>query len=91
MSSLFTVAVLLAAVTLASLVSSNHEEDFAFDISDDLEVELDGGQLRKWNNREIVARVGKTFHLVIPKDAFEGTVEKFEVNKNKYKFNFQTI
>lgn len=79
MSSHFTVALLLAAVTLSSLVFSNHEEDFAFDVSDDLEVELDGGQLRKWNNKEIVAKVGKTFHLVIPKDAFLGKIDNFEV------------
>ncbi|XP_018567551.1 dystroglycan isoform X2 [Anoplophora glabripennis] len=85
MSSNLTVVVLLAALTLASLVSSNHEEDFGFDISDDLEVELEGGQLRKWNDREIIAQVGKTFHLAIPKDAFEGKVENLEVKRHNGK------
>ncbi|KAJ8916352.1 hypothetical protein NQ315_005049 [Exocentrus adspersus] len=80
-----TVTLLLAATTLPCLILSNHEEDFAFDVSDDLEVEFDGDQVNKWNNREIVAHVGKVFHLTIPKEAFGGKVDNFEVKRHNGK------
>nr|XP_023019898.1 dystroglycan-like [Leptinotarsa decemlineata]XP_023019899.1 dystroglycan-like [Leptinotarsa decemlineata] len=79
------VAMLLAiAILLAPIVVADNE-DFAFDVADDLQVEFEGGRLLKWSERELTAYVGRAFHLIVPKEAFEGNVKYFEAKKHSGK------
>nr|XP_008195448.1 PREDICTED: dystroglycan [Tribolium castaneum]XP_008195449.1 PREDICTED: dystroglycan [Tribolium castaneum]XP_974516.2 PREDICTED: dystroglycan [Tribolium castaneum] len=64
MSSFVVAALLAVAIATQAL-----EEDFAFDVSDDFEVEVNAG------NREIEAAVGKVFHYVVPQVAATGGFE----------------
>ncbi|XP_072379675.1 uncharacterized protein [Diabrotica undecimpunctata] len=77
------VALLLATATflLPSTIADN-EEDFAFDVTEDLEIESEGDKLVKWNEKDLVAYVGRTFHLVVPKESFKGVVKSFEVKRH---------
>ncbi|KAG5886508.1 hypothetical protein JTB14_014691 [Gonioctena quinquepunctata] len=78
----FFVALLLVAAIQAPSTVADNEEDFAFDVADDLEVEFEGGRLLKWSERELTAYVGRAFHLVVPREAFEGNVKNFEAKKH---------
>uniref|UniRef100_A0A6P7FWH0 Dystroglycan 1 n=1 Tax=Diabrotica virgifera virgifera TaxID=50390 RepID=A0A6P7FWH0_DIAVI len=77
------VVLLLATATflLPSTIADN-EEDFAFDVTEDLEIEFEGDKLVKWNEKDLVAYVGRTFHLVVPKESFKGVVKSFEVKRH---------
>ena len=77
MSSSLVFAALLAV--LAATAAQSPDEDFGFDVSDEFEVEIDGGSRKLWNNKEITAYAGKVFHLVIPKEAFGRDAESYEV------------
>ncbi|XP_057651670.1 uncharacterized protein LOC130891122 [Diorhabda carinulata] len=78
----FLVASLLAttAAIITSTIADNGEE-FAFDVVEDLEVEFEGEKLVKWHEKDLVAPVGRAFHLVVPKEHFKGEVTSFEAKR----------
>ncbi|CAH1112390.1 unnamed protein product [Psylliodes chrysocephalus] len=85
MSTSTVVVLLLTATTLlAPSIVADNEEDFAFEVAEDLEVEFDGDRLVKWNERDLIAYVGRAFHLAIPKDSFKG-VKSFEATRHSGK------
>ncbi|KAF5280285.1 hypothetical protein FQR65_LT03094 [Abscondita terminalis] len=55
------------------------DEDFGFDVSDDIEVEFPAEIPKKLRGiTDINAFVGRVFHLAIPKDSFGDTVKSYE-------------
>lgn len=80
MSSFRIISTLLAALTVYSALAL--DEDFAFDVSDDLEVEFppDAAPKKIWGMRDLTAPVGRVFHLAIPKDSFGDAVKTYEVS-----------
>lgn len=78
---------LLAALTVFGTLAL--DEDFAFDVSDDLEVEFPPDTPKKiWGMTDITATVGRVFHLAIPKDSFGDSVKRYEVRKVFKYLNF---
>lgn len=76
MSSLWLLAAALLAVTAVARQHDGGGGDFAFDISDDLEVEIAAPFPAK---REITALVGNVLHVAVPKDVFGNDVRAYEV------------
>lgn len=71
-------------------VCSGIDDDLAFDVSEDIEVELSSGNLKStWGLPDTVAYVGRVFHLTIPKDGTEGETKSYEVRKQKYRSSFR--
>lgn len=82
-SRFFLVALLLATTTiLIPSTIANNDEEFAFDVVDDLEVEFEEEKLVNWNEKDLVAPVGRAFHLVVPKEHFKGEVKSFEAKRH---------
>lgn len=81
MSSLTILTTLLAV--LASLANAS-DEDFAFDITDDMEVEFAPSIIGITDSKDvdIKASVGKIFHLAITKDIYGSREKVFEVSIN---------
>lgn len=78
----FAVAVLLAAAATLQNVSArnnvmDHSEDFAFDVSDDLEVEFE----EKLLSNQTTAVVGQVFHLAVPQNVFTSEGKVFEAKR----------
>lgn len=72
-----TLSVLLAV--LITCYTFALDEDFAFDVSDDLEVEFPVETSKKLGGRtDINAQVGRVFHLAMPKDSFGDTAKSYE-------------
>lgn len=83
-SAMYVIAALLAVLApLRTIhVVAYHGDDFGFDAGDDLQVEFSDSESTKlWENKEISAIVGRTFHLVVPKVAFGQNAESYEVRK----------
>lgn len=74
---------LLTATLLAMVAAAEHNAggDFAFDLSDDFEVEIASPFPAK---KEIVALVGKVLHITVPKDVFGKDIKGYEVRKEIY-------
>lgn len=66
-------------IATAQKVSNDGGGDFAFDLADDLEIEMAAPFPAK---REITAIVGKVLHIVVPKDIFSKDVKGYEVRKD---------
>lgn len=78
MSSLWLLTAVLLAVTTASRQHGGDGDggDFAFDVTDDFEVEIAAPFPAK---REITAVVGKVLNIVLPKDVFGKEIKGYEV------------
>ncbi|GJQ66324.1 Dg [Trypoxylus dichotomus] len=65
---------------LLAVLSTSHalDEDFAFDISEDLDLEIPPETNKGWGIPDSVAYVGQTFHLEVPKQLFGNNVQKYE-------------
>lgn len=79
MSSVWLLAVALLAVTaVAQQNGGGGGNDFAFDVADDVEVEMASPFPTK---REITAVIGKVLHIAVPKDVFGKDIRSYEVRK----------
>lgn len=83
MSSVRLLAVALLAVMATTAEQNKGGSDFAFDLPDDLEVEMASPFPDK---REIVSVVGKILHIAVPKDVSGKDVKGYEVRKTCLKF-----
>ncbi|KAK9745889.1 Alpha-Dystroglycan N-terminal domain 2 [Popillia japonica] len=68
----------LTALLAVLSISQALDEDFAFDISDDLDIGGKSESSKDWGIPDSVAYVGQTFHLEIPKQVFGTNVQKYE-------------
>lgn len=74
-------------LTVALLVAASNNEDFGFDVSEDLEVEVSEKDVqamplppRKQKGiPDVTVAVGKLLQFTVPPDAFAGTVLQLEV------------
>lgn len=73
----------LTALLAVLSISQALDEDFAFDISDDLDIGGKSESSKDWGIPDSVAYVGQTFHLEIPKQVFGTNVQKYEVSFTK--------
>lgn len=80
MSSLWLLTVVLLAVMAAAQQNGGNRDgdggDFAFDVTDDFEVEITAPFPAK---TEITAVVGKIVNIVVPKDVFGKDIKGYEV------------
>lgn len=76
---------ILSLTALLAVLSTSQaaDEDFAFDISDDLDVEVTSESSKVWGIPDVTAYVGQTFHLEIPKQVFGNNIQKYEVSFHK--------
>ncbi|CAH0551317.1 unnamed protein product [Brassicogethes aeneus] len=75
--------IVLAALCCA-VVDCAKEGDFDFGLAQDFVVNIDAGAATgagMWGSREATATVGKVFHLVVPREAFDENVNGFEAKK----------
>jgi neurexin len=74
-----------------AVMALHSEEDFAFEMTAGEEQEVLSGPIshphlasspvqRLWGIPDTVASVGKLFHMNIPRDAFSGDVDHYEVS-----------
>ncbi|XP_049877317.1 dystroglycan 1 isoform X2 [Pectinophora gossypiella] len=76
-----------ALLLLCPLALSRHDDDFAFDNSEEFQVELTAnhseiaknGLRRLWGVPDTSAYVGHLFRMEIPKEAFSGKVQTYKV------------
>lgn len=74
-------------LTVVLLVAASNNEDFGFDVSEDLEVEVSEKDVqamplppRKQKGiPDVTVAVGKLLQFTVPSDAFAGTVLQLEV------------
>ncbi|XP_059060909.1 dystroglycan 1 isoform X3 [Achroia grisella] len=79
-----------AVLLLCPLALSRHDDDFAFDNSDEFQVELTAnhseitrnGLRRLWGVPDTSAYVGHLFRMEIPKEAFSGEVQAYKVRRD---------
>ncbi|KAM3963280.1 LOW QUALITY PROTEIN: dystroglycan [Aphomia sociella] len=79
-----------AVLLLCPLALSRHDDDFAFDNSDEFQVELTAnhseitrnGLRRLWGVPDTSAYVGHLFRMEIPKEAFSGEVLAYKVRRD---------
>ncbi|KAF5283842.1 hypothetical protein FQA39_LY04662 [Lamprigera yunnana] len=77
-------AFLVLQATLLVCCALALDEDFGFDVSDDLEVEFPAETPKKLRGiTDINAFVGRVFHLAIPKDTFGDTVKSYEAREKQ--------
>lgn len=75
-------ATLLAVAVLKLSNATTADEDFAFDMTDDFEIEFSASDKKILKIRDVTAKVGQLFHLTLPKNVFEeNDVVKYEVRK----------
>lgn len=79
MSSLQVLAALLAVLTISS--TSTVDDDFGFELTDDLEVEFAQPMVNvdTRTTPNITATVGRLFHVVVAKDVFGADAKGYEV------------
>ncbi|XP_062529974.1 dystroglycan 1 isoform X6 [Bombyx mori] len=79
-----------ALLLLCPLALSRHDDDFAFDNSEEFQVELTAnhseiaknGLRRLWGVPDTLAYVGHLFRMEIPKEAFSGKVVAYKVRSD---------
>ncbi|XP_060805480.1 dystroglycan 1 isoform X3 [Amyelois transitella] len=81
--------IVCALLTLCPLALSRLDEDFAFDNSEEFQVELTAnhseitknGLKRLWGVPDTSAYVGHLFRMEIPKEAFSGEVQAYKIRR----------
>ena len=75
--------VLVALLTVSvDVITTTHDDDFAFDVYDDIELELSPETLTQegqWRDKVINANVGEIFSFNLPVQIFGKDVKRYEV------------
>ncbi|XP_025830244.1 uncharacterized protein LOC108735390 isoform X2 [Agrilus planipennis] len=81
-SSLKVLSVLLVVLSTSFIIAE--DEDFAFDVSDDFEIEFPDDETlqSQFDLNDMVATVGHIFHFAIPTNAFDQKVDKYEAKSS---------